>query len=157
MCRRRLALIFTLTLSVGVFGSIVARAQQAPASPAPASTAPSSPEPGGTPPALPSPKPGPDNPQRHKLAVQQFLAWQQGTIDRTLYGDEVNSELDDALLDRAGKTLANMGALQSAAFVGTARAKGLDIYVYKMTCQNGSVDMDFALQPDGKIALIFFE
>lgn len=153
----RLALFFALALAVGAFGSIAARAQQAPSSPAPASAAPSEPQPGGTPPALPSPKPGPDNPQRHKLAVQQFLAWQQGTVDRTRYGDEVNSELDDALMDRAGKTLANMGALQSAVFVGTARAKGLDIYVYKMTCQNGSVDMDFALAPDGKIALIFFE
>jgi len=41
--------------------------------------------------------------------------------------------------------------------LGTARAKGLDIFVYKMTCEHGSVNMDFALQPDGKIALIFFE
>jgi hypothetical protein len=33
----------------------------------------------------------------------------------------------------------------------------VDVYVYKMNCQNGSVNMDFALAPDGKIALIFFE
>ncbi len=146
----RYALIFALALSVGVLGSVAAQAQEATASP-PAGAGIASPPP------LPSPRPGPDNPQRHKLAVQQFLAWQQGDIDRSLYGDEVNSELNDEVLDRAGKTLANMGALQSAAFVGTAHAKGLDIFVYKMTCENGSVNMDFALQPDGKIALIFFE
>lgn len=78
-------------------------------------------------------------------------------MDRTLYGDEVNTELNDEVMDQATHTLANMGALQSTVFVGTAHAKGLDVYVYKMTCEHGSVNMDFALAPDGKIALIFFE
>jgi hypothetical protein len=151
----RYAVVFALALFAGAFGSVAAQAQQATASPAPEASAAAGEM--GSPPPLPSPRPGPDNPQRHKLAVQQFLAWQQGDVDRSLYGDEVNSELNDDLLDRAGKTLANMGALQSAVFLGTARAKGLDIFVYKMTCQNGSVDMDFALAPDGKISLIFFE
>jgi hypothetical protein len=150
----RFALIFALVLGTGVLGSVAAHAQQAPASPAPSAPAADI---GGSPPPLPSPRPGPDDPKRHKLAVQQFLAWQQGDVDRTLYGDEVNGELNDELLDRAGKTLANMGALQSAVFLGTAHAKGVDVYVYKMNCQNGSVNMDFALSPDGKIALIFFE
>jgi hypothetical protein len=151
----RYAVIFALILLIGVSGSVAAQARQAAATPAPESSAPAGEI--GSPPPLPSPRPGPDDPQRHKLAVQQFLAWQQGDVDRALYGDEVNSELNDELLDRAGKTLANMGALQNAAFLGTARAKGLDIFVYKMTCQNGSVNMDFALAPDGKISLIFFE
>lgn len=154
MGRSRFALIFAAALAVGTLGSVAARAQQASPSPAPSSAAPGD---IAAPPPLPSPRPGPDDPRRHKLAVQQFLAWQQGDVDRTLYGDEVNAELNDDLLDRAGKTLANMGALQSAVFLGTARAKGIDVYVYKMTCQNGSVNMDFALSPDGKIALIFFE
>ncbi len=145
----RSALIFAIVIAVTAGGTVAARAQTAPASPA-ASSEPS-------PPPLPSPQPGPDTPQRHKLAVQQFLAWQQGQIDRTLYGDQVNSELSDEMLDRGTKTLANMGALQSAVFLGTAHAKGTDVYVYKMTCEHGSVNMDFALAPDGKISLIFFE
>lgn len=153
----RFALVFALAVFIGALGSLAARAQQASASPAPSASAPAPAGDLGSPPPIPSPRPGPDDPQRHKLAIQQFLAWQQGDVDRTLYGDEVNTELNDELLDRAGKTLANMGALQSAVFLGTARAKGLNIFVYKMTCQNGSVNMDFALQPDGKIALIFFE
>ncbi|HET6894168.1 MAG TPA: hypothetical protein VFH72_02200 [Candidatus Baltobacteraceae bacterium] len=146
----RAALVFAIALCVGAAGSVAAQAQQPPPSPAPSAEV-------ASPPPLPSPKPGPDDPARHKLAVQQFLAWQSGVVDRTLYGDEVNTELSDEVLDQATKTLANMGALQSAVFVGTARAKGLSIYVYKMTCEHGSVNMDFALQPDGKIALIFFE
>lgn len=146
----RPVLVLVLAVSAGLLGCLPARSQQASASPAAAQTAPA-------PPPLPSPRPGPDNPQRHKLAVQQFLAWQQGQVDRTLYGDEVNTELSDEVMDRATQTLARMGALQSATFVGTAHAKGVDVFVYKMACENGSVNMDFALAPDGKIALIFFE
>jgi hypothetical protein len=144
-------LILALAAVLAASGGVCVRAQETPA-PSPAAAA--TPVP---PPPLPSPKPGPDDPKRHKLAVQQFLAWQQGQVDRTLYGDEVNSELNDELMDQATRTLANMGALQSAVFVGTAHAKGLDVFVYKMICEHGSVNMDFALAPDGKISLIFFE
>ena len=145
----RTALVFAAVVCAAALGSAAARAQQAPASPAASATA--------GPPALPSPKPGPDDPKRHKLAVRQFLAWQQGDVDRSLYGDEVNGELTDEVLNQGTQTLANMGALQSAAFLGTSHVKGMDIYVYKMTCEHGSVNMDFSLAPDGKIALIFFE
>jgi hypothetical protein len=148
----RLALVLALAVLFAAAAPFAGRAQQATPSAASESASPEA-----SPPPIPSPKPAPDDPKRHKLAVQQFLAWQQGQIDRSLYGDEVNSELTDDVLDRGTRTLANMGALQSAVFLGISRAKGADIYVYKMTCEHGSVDMDFALAPDGKIALIFFE
>lgn len=144
----RLAFLIALLFAGAALGcGLTAHAQEVTASPA-ATPAP---------PALPSPRPGPDVPQRHKFAVQQFLAWQQGDVDRTLYTDELNGELNDDLMDRATKTLANMGALQSAVFLGTAHAKGIDVYVYKMTCEHGSVNMDFALDPSGKVSVIFFE
>jgi hypothetical protein len=142
----RLALVL-----VALFAAIplAGRAQDASASPSGA--------PQASPPPIASPKPAPEDPKVHKLAVQQFLAWQQGQIDRSLYGDQVNAELTDEVLDNGTRTLANMGALQSAAFLGISHTKGTDIYVYKMTCEHGSVDMDFSLAPDGKISLIFFE
>ena len=146
----RVFLTLALVFSLAAYGGSYAAAQESEPTPA-ASVAPV------PPPPLPSPKPGPDDPQRHKLAVRQFLAWQQGQVDRTLYGDEVNTELNDEVMDQATRTLANMGAMQSVVFVGTARGKNLDVYVYKVTCEHGSVNMDFALAPDGKIALIFFE
>lgn len=145
----RFALIFAVAAVAFGFGCSAVRAQEDAPPPASASPAPG--------PSIPPPKPGPDDPKRHKFAVQQFLAWQQGTVDRSLYSDEVNSELSDEALDQGTKTLANMGGLQSAVFLGTSRAKNTDIYVYKITCEHGSVNMDFALTPDGKIALIFFE
>lgn len=109
-----------------------------------------------SPPPIPSPQPAVEDPKIHKIAVREFLAWQTASVNRDLYSDTVNGELTDDLLDRATKTLANMGALQSATFLGISKSKTVSLYVYKMTCVNGSVNMDFSVEPSGKIGLIFF-
>lgn len=133
------------------------RAQSVPAaSPSPVPVDTGAPSQGEAPPPLPSPKPAPDDPKIHKLAVQQFLAWQGGTVDRSRYSDDVNAQLSDELLDASEKAVAALGALQSTTFRGISEAKGIKVYVYTMTCEHGTIDMKFALQPDGKIALIFF-
>lgn len=146
----RLGLVIVAAAFVLGFSASAVRAQEAP--PAGAESA----APAAAP-SLPPPQPGPDDPRRHKFVVQQFLAWQQGTVDRTLYTDQVNGELSDEVLNKGTQTLANMGGLQSITFVGTSHAKAGDVYVYKVTCEHGSVNMDIALAPDGKISLIFFE
>ncbi|HET7813228.1 MAG TPA: hypothetical protein VFL13_02515 [Candidatus Baltobacteraceae bacterium] len=109
-----------------------------------------------TPPPIPSPRPAVEDPKIHKIAVREFLAWQTATVNRDLYSDTVNGQLTDDMLDRATKTLANMGALQTATFLGISKSKDASLYVYKMTCVNGSVNMDFSVDPSGKIGLIFF-
>ena len=143
----RIAVLLALVAGACAAFSAGAKAQQADTSPSPAVTGP----------ALPSPKPTAEDPKVHKLAVQQFLAWQSGTINRDLYSDQVNSDLTDDVLDRGTKTLANLGGLQQALFQGVSVSKGLSFYVYRMVCQRGTIQMDFSLQADGKIALIFFE
>jgi hypothetical protein len=145
----RLAALLALIAGLAAFSAAPSQAQEAPGSPAPSATPAN--------PALPSPKPAPDDPKMHKFAVQQFLAWQNGTVDRNLYSDDVNDQLTDDMMDRATKTLANMGGLQKVTFRGISSTKGANFYVYHMTCERGSVDMDFALDTDGKVALIFFE
>lgn len=146
----RLGLVFAaLVLALGMSAGAVRAQQGAPAPDGSTAPAPA--------PSLPPPQPGADDPARHKFVVRQFLAWQQGTVDRTLFTDQVNSELSDEMLTQGTQTLANMGGLQSVTFVGTSHAKAGDVYVYKVTCEHGSVNMDFALTPDGKISLILFE
>jgi hypothetical protein len=108
------------------------------------------------PPPLPSPKPAKEDPKIRKIALQQFVAWQGGAVDRTRYSDDVNAQLSPDVLDASEKALAALGALQTATFKGISEAKGIHVYVYTMTCEHGSIDMKFALQPDGKIALVFF-
>jgi hypothetical protein len=124
------------------------RAQQAAPSPSPAATQ--------SPPSIPSPQPTAEDPKIHKLAVQQFLAWQQGQIDRTVYADQIGTQLTDDVVSEASKALANLGALQSATFRGISHAKQGDLYVYHMACDRGAVDMDFAVDPKGKILSIYF-
>ncbi len=145
---KRPLLFFALAAGVALLPVTVAHAQVIPASPSPAVE--------NSPPPLLSPKPAPDEPKMHKLAVQQFLAWQGGSLDRGRYSDDVNAQLSNETLDASEKTLAALGALQNATFRGISRAKSINVYVYRMICEHGSIDMEFALQPDGKIALLFF-
>jgi hypothetical protein len=141
------AILFAFIAALSAFSCAGVRAQQTDASPAPTDTHP----------PIPSPKPTADDPKIHKFAVQQFLAWQTGDVNRDLYSDRVNGQMTEELMDRGTKTLANLGALQQAQFQGISAAQGATFYVYKMTCQRGTINMDFSLDPDGKIGLIYFE
>jgi hypothetical protein len=154
---KRSFLFFAFAAGVALMPIATTHAQSVPtASPLPAPALESSAPAENSPPPLPSPKPAPENPKIRKLAMQQFLAWQGGTVDRERYSDDVNAQLSDDLLDASEKAVAALGALQTATFRGISDAKGIKVYVYTMACAHGSIDMKFALQPDGKIALIFF-
>jgi hypothetical protein len=116
-----------------------------------------SPAPALTPLPIATPQPAPDNARVHKVAVQQFLAWQEGSVDPQLYGDQVAAQLTPAFLDQASKTLAQLGGLQQAKFLGISRVKAGALYVYDMVCEHGAVNMAFDFDPDGRIAVIFFQ
>lgn len=152
---KRSLLFFAFAAGVALLPVTATRAQSVPGSPSPAPQG-SAPPLENSPPPLPSPKPAREDPKIRKLAVQQFVAWQGGTVDRSRYSDDVNAQVSDDVLDQSEKALAALGALQTATFKGISTAKGIHVYVYTMTCEHGSIDMKFALQPDGKIALVFF-
>jgi hypothetical protein len=158
---KRSLLFFALAAGVALLPVATTHAQAVPAAspsaaPPPALESSAPPVENSPPPPLPSPKPAPEDPKIRKLAMQQFLAWQGGTVDRGRYSDDVNAQLSDDLLAASEKAVAGLGALQTATFRGISSAKGIHVYVYTMLCEHGSIDMKFALQPDGKIALIFF-
>jgi hypothetical protein len=153
---KRSLLLFALAAGVALLPVATTHAQTVPAASPPPVLESAAPAVENSPPPLPSPKPAPENPKIRKLAMQQFLAWQRGTVDRGRYSDDVNAQLSDDLLAASEKAVAGLGALQTATFRGISSAKGIHVYVYTMLCEHGSIDMKFALQPDGKIALIFF-
>lgn len=94
----------------------------------------------------------------HAMAVRQFLAWQNDTVNRAQYGDAFASQLSDAFLSQASAQLAQLGGLQKTTFLGVSHtADRGDLFVYRMACQHGSVDMDFSLQADGRIGYVFFQ
>jgi hypothetical protein len=141
-------LFLALAAGVALLPVSLAHAQEATGSPPPAVES--------SPPPIPSPKPAPDEPKMHKLAVRQFLAFQGGTVDRKQYSDDVNAQLNDELLTASEGALAALGALQTVNFRGISHTKNVNVYIYRMTCEHGSIDMEFALQPDGKIAVLLF-
>jgi hypothetical protein len=113
--------------------------------------------------ATPTPAPtpiGPEDPAASKIARQQFVAWQVGSLDRTRYTDDLNKLADDDQVSHTAAALRQLGALQSMEWMGYRSAEGVPegskTYVYRAHCANGSVLMQFSLAPDGKIAGMIF-
>lgn len=116
------------------------------------------PTPAASPEVIPSPVPASESPAMHALAIRQFLAWQNDDVNRAQYGDSFGSQLTDSFLSDASAQLAQLGGLQKATFLGISHtAEHGDLYVYRMDCQHGSVDMDFSMQADGRIGYVFFQ
>lgn len=118
----------------------------------------------GVPPATPAASPGPnstapppvEDPAITAQARAQFIAWQSGKIDRSLYNAEANKQLTDALIaDVAGK-LSPLGPPTKVNFVDKSTADGNTIYTYAVDTAKGRVQMLLALDGSHKISGIFF-
>lgn len=116
-------------------------------------------------PARPAPTPAPTatpvaDPAVTKIARQQFLAWQIGSIDKSLYSPQVVTKLTDAKVADVSAHVAPLGALLSVVYVGPFI--GYDVptdargYIYKMVCANGTLYQWMIIDAQGKIATIFF-
>jgi len=112
-----------------------------------------------TPTPSPTPLP-PEDPAASKVARQQFVAWQLGTLDRSRYTDDLNALADADAVTKTSAALTQLGSLQSMEWLGYRQAAGVvagtKTSVYRVHCSIGSVLMQFSIQPDGKIAGIIF-
>jgi hypothetical protein len=114
--------------------------------------------------ATPTPVPTPapvDDPAITKLARQQFVDWQAATLNKSLYAARVLPQLSDEKVAVTSKALAQLGALNDMVFMGPwinpdfpAGSRG---FIYQMRCSEGNVYLWLALDPEGKIATIFFK
>jgi hypothetical protein len=125
-----------------------------------ASAVPGSARPHSTPTPSPSPTPIAD-PVITKLARQQFVQWQAGTINKSLYAQQVLDKLSDAKIADTSQALGQLGALMDVVFIGPwvapdfpAGARG---YAYQMRCTSGNIYLWLALDAQGKIATILFK
>jgi hypothetical protein len=110
----------------------------------------------------PSPSPTPvADPEITKLARQQFVAWQAGDINQHLYAQQVLDKLNDTKIADTSKALGQLGALTDTVFVGPwvdpSFPVGARGYIYQMRCVEGNIYLWLALDPQGKIATIFFK
>jgi len=139
------ALLLAVAVSAAAFSAVAPRPAQARSH--------------ATPTPSPTPLP-PEEPDATKVARQQFVAWQLGTLDRSRYTDDLNALADADAVTKTSAALTQLGSLQSMEWLGYRQAAGVipgtKTYVYRVHCSIGSVLMQFSIQPDGKIAGIIF-
>ncbi len=116
--------------------------------------------PHAAPTASPSPTPIAD-PAITQLVRQQFVQWQAGTINKSLYAQQVLDKLTDAKIADTSTALGQLGALIDVVFLGPWIAadfpSGARGYAYQMRCSSGNIYLWIALDAHGKIATILFK
>jgi len=118
---------------------------------------------GARPKATPTPSPTAApvaDPAISKLARQQFLAWQIGTIDKSLYSPDLLAKATDDKIADVSKHIVPLGALISMDYI--APFSGEDFppdskgYIYQMNCSNGKIYEEIVLNATGKIGYLYF-
>jgi hypothetical protein len=114
--------------------------------------------------ATPTPAPTPTpiaDPAVTRVARQQFVAWQAGSVNKALYAPEVVPKLTDAKIAEVSKILAALGALTATVYIGPFSAPDIPSdahgYIYQMQCSSGSVYLWIVLDARARIATIFFK
>jgi len=117
----------------------------------------------GARPHHPTPTPSPvpvADPAITAMARKQFVAWQAGTINRSLYAAQTSDELSDDKINQTSIALGKLGALTNMAYVGplaVADLPGTHGYIYQMQCVGGNVYLFMVLDQNQKIVQIFFK
>jgi hypothetical protein len=110
----------------------------------------------------PAPTPTPvADPAVTKIARQQFVAWQAGSINKSLYATQLMPQLTDAKVGDVARVLAALGPLNDTVFIGPFAAPDIPPdahgYIYQMRCAEGNIYLWLILDPTGKIASLFFK
>jgi hypothetical protein len=116
------------------------------------------PRPHGTPTPSPTPPPVAD-PAVTKIARQQFVQWQAGVVNKSLYLPELVPKLTDAKIAQTSQLLAQLGALTDVVYVGRwinpDFPEGTKGYIYQMKCISGNVYQWMAIDAQGKLDVFF--
>jgi hypothetical protein len=118
--------------------------------------------------ARPSPTPTPAptatpvaDPAVTKIVRQQFVAWQAGNINKSLYAAQLLPKLTDAKINDVAHALGALGPLTDTTFIAPFSAADIPAdahgYIYQMHCTDGSIYMWMVVDANGKIATVFFK
>ncbi|MGB8909162.1 MAG: hypothetical protein WCC84_10475 [Candidatus Cybelea sp.] len=113
--------------------------------------------------ATPTPSPSPPiaDPAITQIARQQFVQWQAGVVNKSLYAAPVLTQLTDEKINDTSSQLAKLGALTSTVYVGRWLnpdfPAGTNGYIYQMQCVEGNVYLWLALDAQGKLATVLFK
>jgi hypothetical protein len=122
--------------------------------------APSWGRPHATPTPVPTPTPVAD-PAITKLARQQFVPWQAGTVHKSLYAPQLLAQLTDAHIADTSQKLGALGALTDDVYLGRwlnpQFPPDVHGYIYQMRCTSGNVYLWIAVDGQGKIDSFVFK
>jgi hypothetical protein len=114
--------------------------------------------------ATPTPSPTPTpvaDPAVTKIARQQFVQWQAGLVNKSLYAAQLQAQLTDAKIADTSSKLGELGALNDTVFIGRwlnpEFPPEIHGYIYQMRCISGNVYLWLAIDGQGKIAALFFK
>ncbi len=102
----------------------------------------------------PAPAPGEDA-RITALARAQFEALRAGAIDKGAYTQTMIDAMTPAVIAQVQTFLAALGPQTLITFISKTPGAGVDTYVYKVDCAQGSVRETMALDGSGKIAGLF--
>jgi hypothetical protein len=110
----------------------------------------------------PSPTPAPvADPAITKIARQQFVEWQAGLVNKSLYAAPLQPQLTDAKIADTSSKLGALGALDDTVFIGPWVNPDFppDVhgYIFQMRCVSGNVYLWLAIDGRGKIVTLFFK
>jgi hypothetical protein len=110
----------------------------------------------------PSPTPTPvADPAVTQIARQQFVAWQAGAVDKSLYAERLQPKLTDEQIGVVSRALGRLGALMETVYLGPLLSVGAPPgtrgYIYQMRCAEGNVYEFLILDDRHKIASLFFK
>jgi hypothetical protein len=109
----------------------------------------------------PTATPPPADPLITKMVRQQFVAWQAASVNQGLYAPAVYPQLTQPKVDQTARALSGLGPLIDTVYIGPFSAPDIPPdargYIYQMRCADGNVYLWLILNPDGKIATIFFK
>ena len=118
----------------------------------------------GRPHATPTPAATPTpvaDPAITKLATQQFVQWQAGTVNKSLYAPQLLGQLTDAKIADTSQKLGELGAFTDSVYLGRwlnpqfpPEVRG---YIYQMRCSSGNVYLWMAVNDQGKIVSFVFK
>jgi hypothetical protein len=110
----------------------------------------------------PAPTPTPvEDPAVTKFARQQFVAWQAGNVNKSLYVPQIQAKLTDEHITDISRELGALGPLTGTVYIGPMLVPdapdGSKGYIYQMLCAEHNVYLFMIISPDGKIGSFLFK
>ena len=92
-----------------------------------------------------------------RLAQTQFDAFRSGVIDASRFTEKLQAAITPAIVARVKAALQELGPMASATLVAHTAEDDIELYTYKIVCENGAQRELLGIDRAGRIAAIYFK